>query len=160
MAVSVMIRIDALDKAWTRKPISWQPKLFEASFTVARDKTNSGAVVLVNKKSMRANEPTKTRVEFLLWGFRHKAKRRIAFPSIANITTTADVKDSTTTRLRLLGARDIAKRIDLESGHWKPIFFPFVCLTENMQLLVDFRWRTSSGCGLSQPWSTFNHAAE
>lgn len=66
MAVSVMIRIDALDKAWTRKPISWQPKLFEASFTVARDKTNSGAVVLVNKKSMRANEPTKTRVEFLL----------------------------------------------------------------------------------------------
>ena len=29
-----------------------------------------------------------------------------------------------------------------------------------MQLLIDFRWRTSSGCGLSQLWSTFNHAAE
>ena len=50
-----------------------------------------------------------TRVEFFVRGFRHKANRRTAFPSIVNSTTTADVKDSTTARLKLLEARDIVK---------------------------------------------------
>ena len=47
-----------------------------------------------------------TRVEFLVRGFRLKANRRTAFPSIVNSTTTADVKDSTTATLKLLEARN------------------------------------------------------
>ena len=70
---------------------------------------NSGAVVLANKISTSANEPTMTRVEFLVRGFRHKENSRTAFPSIANSTTTVAVNDSTTTTLRLLEARDIVK---------------------------------------------------
>ena len=155
MAVSVMIKIDALGEECAKKPVSWQAKLFEASFPAAREKTNSGPVVLAINRSTRAKAPTTTRVAFFVRGFRHKAKRRTVFPSIANSTTTADVIDSSTTRLKLLEARDIAKRIDLQSGHWKPLFRLPSRFTEKMQLLNDSRRRTSAVVCLER-WSTFN----
>ena len=63
MAVSVMTKIDALGKECARKPVSWQPMLFEANFTVARDKTNNGVVVITVKRSTSAKAPTMTRKE-------------------------------------------------------------------------------------------------
>ena len=130
MAVSVMTKIDALGKECARKPVSMQPKLFEVSFPVARDRTNNGAVVITVKRSTSAKAPTMTRVEFFVRGFRHNATRRTVFPSIANSTTTTDVKDSTTTRLRLLEARDILKQIDLKASRSKPRFFLSVTLSD------------------------------